>query len=185
MTTLVIGSGLIGSQAFADHPPVALRDIAAILNLDVVNLYGRTRDVAALGLDQSTLGDLFTRAARAEGLRVTENQEALLQGSYFRSDHFPLARAGIPGTSIQHGSDFVSRPAGWGKEQEDKYIAERYHQPADEVLPWFTYDGALQQLRVTVRTAVLVGDAPDQPTWAATSEFRQAGEARRPGGASR
>jgi Zn-dependent M28 family amino/carboxypeptidase len=157
---------------------IPLRDIAAILNLDVVNLYGRTRDVSALGLDQSSLGDLFNRAARAEGLKVTESLEALLQGSYFRSDHFPLARAGIPGTSIQHGSDYVGRPAGWGKQQQDKYTAERYHQPGDEVLPWFVYDGAMQQLRVTVRTAVLVGDAPSQPTWAAGSEFRQAGEAR-------
>ena len=171
-------SGLIGSQALADDPVIPLRDIAAILNLDVVNLYGRTRDVSALGLDQSSLGDLFNRAARAEGLKVTESLEALLQGSYFRSDHFPLARAGIPGTSIQHGSDYVGRPAGWGKEQQDKYTAERYHQPGDEVLPWFVYDGAMQQLRVTVRTAVLVGDAPTQPTWAAGSEFRQAGEAR-------
>ncbi|HUF34378.1 MAG TPA: M28 family peptidase [Gemmatimonadales bacterium] len=171
-------SGLIGSQALADNPVIPLRNIAAILNLDVVNLYGRTRDVSALGLDQSSLGELFARAARAEGLRVTENREALLQGSYFRSDHFPLARAGIPGTSIQHGSDYVGRPAGWGKEQSERYTAERYHQPGDEILPWFTYDGALQQLRVTVRTAVLAGDAPSQPTWAPTSEFRQAGEAR-------
>jgi Zn-dependent M28 family amino/carboxypeptidase len=171
-------SGLIGSQALADDPLIPLRDIAAILNLDVVNLYGRTRDVSALGLDQSSLGELFTRAARAEGLRVTENQEALLQGSYFRSDHFPLARVGIPGTSIEPGSDFVGRPAGWGKEQHEMYVAERYHQPGDEILPWFTYDGAMQQLRVTVRTAVLVGDAPGQPSWAEGSEFRQAGEAR-------
>ena len=177
-------SGLIGSQALADDPVVPLRNIAAILNLDVVNLYGRTRDVSALGLDQSSLGDLFARAARAEGLRVTENEEALLQGSYFRSDHFPLARVGIPGTSIQHGSDYIGRPAGWGKEQQEKYTAERYHQPSDEVLPWFTYDGAMQQLRVTVRTATLVGDAPNQPTWAAESEFREAGQARRQGEAT-
>lgn len=171
-------SGLIGSQALADDPVIPLQDIAAILNLDVVNLYGRTRDVSALGLDQSTLGDAFARAARAEGLQVTENEEALLQGSYFRSDHFPLARAGIPGTSIERGSDYVGRPAGWGSEQRQKYVAERYHQPGDEVLPWFTYDGAIQQLRVTVRTAVLVADAPTQPKWAPGSEFREAGERR-------
>lgn len=172
-------AGLIGSQALADDPVIPLADIAAILNLDVVNLYGRTRDVSALGLDQSSLGAVFSRAAAAEGLRVTENKEALLQGSYFRSDHFPLARVGIPGTSIQRGSDFVGRPAGWGKQQEDEYVAKRYHQPSDEILPWFTYDGAIQQLRVTVRTAVLIANAAAQPTWNATSEFREAGEKRR------
>ncbi|MBA3343880.1 MAG: M20/M25/M40 family metallo-hydrolase [Gemmatimonadales bacterium] len=172
-------SGLIGSQALADNPPIPLRDIAAILNLDVINLYGRTRDVSALGLEQSSLGRAFAQAAAAEKLRVSSNEEALLQGSYFRSDHFPLARAGIPGTSIENGSDYIGQPAGYGKARNEEYVAERYHQPGDEVLPWFTYDGAVQQLRVTVRTAVLVANAPQQPTWNQDSEFRKAGEARR------
>jgi Zn-dependent M28 family amino/carboxypeptidase len=172
-------SGLIGSQAMANHPPVPLKDLAAILNLDVMNLYGRTTDVSALGLDQSTLGRAFTAAAAAEGLKVTSNEEALLRGAYFRSDHFPLARVGVPGTSVENGSSYVGKPAEYGKEQKDKYIAERYHQANDEILPWFVYDGAIQQLRVTVRTAVTVANAPSQPQWAANSEFREAGVARR------
>ena len=171
-------SGLIGSQALADHPPVPLRDVATILNLDVMNLYGRTRDVSALGLDQSTLGKAFTAAAAAEGLEVSTNQEALLTGSYFRSDHFSLARVGVPGTSIENGSSFVGRPEGWGREQKQKYTAERYHQPSDQMQPWFTYGGVVQQLRVTVRTAVSVANAAAQPVWSPTSEFREAGERR-------
>jgi len=171
-------SGLLGSQALAAAPPFPLRDMATILNVDVLNLYGRTRDFSALGLDQSSLGAVMTRAAAAEGLKVTTNEEALLKGSYFRSDHFSLARVGVPGTSLESGSDYVGRPAGWGKEQHDKYNNERYHQPSDQVQPWFNYDGALQQLRVIVRTAVAIGDTPAQPKWSAGSEFRQAGEAR-------
>jgi Zn-dependent M28 family amino/carboxypeptidase len=171
-------SGLIGSQALANEPPIPLRDIAAILNLDVMNLYGRTSDVSALGLDQSTLGKAFAAAAAAEGLEVTSNEEALLRGAYFRSDHFPLARVGVPGTSLENGSRYLGKPSGYGKERKDEYIAKRYHQPSDEILPWFTYDGALQQLRVTVRTAVSVTNAPAQPQWQATSEFREAGQAR-------
>jgi Zn-dependent M28 family amino/carboxypeptidase len=172
-------SGLLGSQALATNPPFPLRDMAAILNVDVLNLYGRTRDFSALGLEQSSLGRAIGQAAAAEGLRVTENEEALIRGAYFRSDHFSLARAGVPGTSLESGSDFVGRPAGWGKEQKDLYTEKRYHQPSDEILPWFSYDGAMQQLRVIIRTAMLVGNAASQPAWAATSEFRQAGEARR------
>jgi Zn-dependent M28 family amino/carboxypeptidase len=171
-------SGLIGSQALASNPPIPLRDIAAILNLDVMNLYGRTSDVSALGLEQSTLGKAFAAAAAAEGLEVTSNEEALLRGAFFRSDHFPLARVGVPGTSVENGSRYVGKPANYGKEQKDKYVAERYHQPSDEILPWFTYDGALQQLRVTLRTAVSVADAQTQPQWQATSEFREAGQLR-------
>ena len=74
---------------------------------------------------------------------------------------------------------YVGKPPGFGKQQKDKYIADRYHQPSDEILPWFTYDGAVQQLRVTVRTAVTVANAAEQPQWSAGSEFRQAGRARR------
>ncbi len=70
------------------------------------------------------------------------------------------------------------------KKQKDKFVAERYHQPSDEILPWFTYDGALQQLRVTIRTAMSVANAPVQPQWEPTSEFREAGQARRKGARS-
>jgi len=171
-------SGLIGSQALADHPPVPLRDLATILNLDVMNLYGRTTDVSALGLDQSTLGKEFTAAAASEGLKVSTSREALLTGSYFRSDHFSLARVGVPGTSVENGSSYVGRPEGWGREQKEKYTAERYHQPSDQMQPWFTYGGVVQQLRVTVRTAVAVANARSQPVWSRTSEFREAGERR-------
>ena len=172
-------SGLLGSQALATNPPFPLRDMAAILNLDVMNLHGKTRDFSALGLDQSSLGKTVREAAAAEGLRITANEEALVRGEFFRSDHFSLARAGVPGTSLQSGSDYVGRAVGWGKEQKDEYVAKRYHQPQDNVQPWFDYGGAVQQLRVTVRTAVIIGDTPAPPTWSATSEFRQAGEARR------
>ncbi len=172
-------SGLLGSQAFAANPTIPLKNLAAVLNMDVMNLYGRTRDIAALGMDQSSLGGLFTTAAAAEGLRVTIDSSSLIRGSFFRSDHFPFAQAGVPALSLESGHDFVDHPAGWGDQQQEEYNEKRYHQPQDELLPWFVMDGALQQIKVVVRTAVTVANAPTQPTWSATSEFRQAGEARR------
>ena len=174
-------SGLLGSQAFVAKPTIPLSRIAAILNLDVMNLNGRTRDVSALGLDQSSLGAVFQKAGAAEGLTVSVNHDALLKGSYFRSDHFPFARAGVPGTSIENGESYIGQPADYGEKKKDEYVAKRYHQPSDEVLPSFSYGGAVQQLRVIVRTAVGVANAPRQPTWNKTSEFREAGEARQKG----
>jgi Zn-dependent M28 family amino/carboxypeptidase len=171
-------AGLLGSQALVAKPTIPLSRTAAILNLDVMNMYGRTRDASALGLDQSSLGPVFTRAAAAEGLKVTINHKALLQGSYFRSDHFPFARAGVPGTSIENGTQYVGQPADYGSKMQDDYTEKRYHQPSDEVLPSFKYDGAAQQLRVVVRTAVAVANTKGQPTWNPSSEFRQAGEKR-------
>jgi Zn-dependent M28 family amino/carboxypeptidase len=174
-------SGLLGSTAFAARPTIPLAQLAAVFNMDVMNMYGRTRDIAALGVDQSTLGRMFSAAAAAENLKVVVSEEALIQGSFFRSDHFPLVRVGVPALSLQSGRNYVGRPEGWGRERSDEYDEQRYHQPSDELLPWFSYDGALQQLRVMLRTAVAVANAAAQPVWAAGSEFREAGEQRRRG----
>ena len=171
-------SGLLGSTAYAAAPSIPLRRIAAVLNMDVMNLNGRTRDIAALGLDQSTLGGVFERAATAEGLRVTTNEDALIKGSFFRSDHFPFARTGVPALSLESGLDFIGHDKSWGQQQQDDYTAHRYHQPSDEVRPEFDYGGAIQQLRTVLRTAWMVATTPAQPTWSATSEFRAAGQKR-------
>ena len=171
-------SGLLGSLAFAERPTLPLADLAAVLNLDVMNLYGLTADIAALGADQSSLGRTFGTAARAEGLSVSVDSAALVRGSFFRSDHFPMVRRGVPALSIEPGHRFRGRPQDWGAERRREYTANRYHKPQDELLPWFSYESALQQLRVVLRTALAVADAPAQPVWLKDSEFRAAGEAR-------
>lgn len=171
-------SGLLGSTAYAARPSIPLRRIAAVLNVDVMNLGGRTRDIAALGTDQSSLGAVFARAAAAEGLKVSINEDALVRGSFFRSDHFPLARAGVPALSLEPGVDYIGKPAGYAAKLSEDYGNIRYHQPSDEVLPSFDYEGAVQQIRVIVRTALAVAAAPAQPRYNPGSEFRGAGEAR-------
>lgn len=171
-------SGLLGSAAFAQRPSVPLKQIAGVLNMDVMNLYGRTRDISALGADQSSIGAVFTTAALAEGLRVSIDSSSLIRGSFFRSDHFPLARVGVPALSLESGHLYEGKPEQWGGEQQAEYNQHRYHQPQDEILPWFTMDGAVQQIRVILRTAIALANAPAQPTWSATSEFKAAGDAR-------
>lgn len=171
--------GLLGSQAFATQAPLPLRDVAAVLNLDVTNLYAPTRDIASLGLDQSSLGAVFDRAARAERLAVTVDSGALMRGSFFRTDHFPLVKAGVPALSMEMGADAVGRPAGWMAEQRATYTRCCYHQVDDEIMPWFNMEGTLQQVRVFIRTALIVGNTTARPSWNAGSEFRAAGEALR------
>ncbi len=171
-------SGLLGSKAFAARPTLPLSDLAAVINLDGLNLYGATNDASALGLDQTTLGEMFTAAAAAENLSVSENRDAIEKGYFFRSDHFPLVLAGVPALSIQTGQSFRDREPEWGKRVEDEYTAERYHQPSDELLPWYRIDGALQQLRVALRTAMKAAMAPKQPEWLEGSEFSSAGKVR-------
>lgn len=171
-------SGLLGSKAFATRPTLPLRDLAAVINLDAMNLYGLTTDVSALGVNQSSLGDAFTAAARAERLDVTVNPDAIRKGYFFRSDHFPFVLEGVPALSLQFGQDYVGRDPGWGAQMDAEYGERRYHQPGDELLTWYTPDGAMQQLRVMVRTALKAAEASDQPTWNEGSEFKAAGDAR-------
>jgi len=168
-------SGLLGSETYAEHPLVPLVRTAAILNIDGANVRGRTRDIAALGIERSSLGEVFRRAAAAEGLTPTGDPDAT-KGSFFRSDHFPLARAGVPGLSFSAGIDFAGRPRGWGREQNEKYNSERYHQPSDEYSPDFTYEGMVQEARVMMRVAIAVANSGALPTWLPTAEFK-----RRPG----
>jgi Zn-dependent M28 family amino/carboxypeptidase len=96
-----------------------------------------------------------------------------VRGSFFRSDHFPFARAGVPALSLRPGVRFVGRPNGWGEEQETKYNAERYHQPSDEYRTDFRFDGMAQQVRVAVRVALAVANSPSLPQWLPTSEFQR------------
>ena len=164
-------SGLLGSEAYVQHPLVPLAQTAAVLNLDVTNVRGATRDIGALGMDRSTLGPVFQTAARAESLKVGSQPD--VRGSFFRSDHFPFVRAGVPALSIKPGIDFVGRPQGWGEEQENIYNQQRYHQPSDEFQPTFRYAGLAQEVRVTVRTARAIANDPTMPRWLPTSEFQR------------
>lgn len=171
LATTAEESGLLGSEAYVQRPLLPLGRTAAVLNLDVTNVRGATRDIGALGLDRSTLGPVFTAAARAEGMTVESQPD--VRGSFFRSDHFPFARAGVPALSIKPGIDFVGHPKPWGEEQERIYNEQRYHQPSDEYQPTFRYDGMAQQVRVTVRTAQAVANNRDAPRWLPSSEFQR------------
>jgi Zn-dependent M28 family amino/carboxypeptidase len=164
-------SGLLGSEAYVQSPMVPLAQTAAVLNLDGTNVRGATRDIGALGTDRSTLGPAFEAAARAEALSAQSQPD--VRGSFFRSDHFPFARSGVPALSIKPGVDFVGRPRGWGEEQETIYNEQHYHQPSDEYRRTFRYAGMAQQVRVTVRLARTIANDPGMPRWVSGSEFQR------------
>ena len=169
-------SGLLGSEQVATHPRFPLRDMAAILNLDEMNVYGKTRDFSAVGLDQSSLGKTMTQAAAAEGLTISTNEDALVRGFFFRSDHFSLVRAGVPGAYPAEWARLRRAAGGMGRGAAGYVLRQAISPPQDNVQPWFNYEGVVQQLRVTVRTAVLIGASPSacQPGMPSPSSARQA-----------
>jgi Zn-dependent M28 family amino/carboxypeptidase len=169
-------SGLLGSAAYVASPLMPLAHTAAVLNIDEANVRGATRDIAALGGDHSTLGAAFAAAAGAESLSTVDHPD--VAGAFFRSDHFPFARVGVPALSILPGLDFVGRPAGWGQTQAEEFNSHRYHQPSDEYSPTFRYDGMAQQVRVMVRLALGLANAADLPHWLPGSEFQRPASSR-------
>ncbi|MGH7629221.1 MAG: M20/M25/M40 family metallo-hydrolase [Gemmatimonadales bacterium] len=176
--------GLLGSEAFVARPPVPLGRIAAMVNLDAVALIGESRDLAALGSGESSLGEVFRAAAAAEGYRLTPADapvlvEAEQQDFFNRSDQAPFARAGVPALFLYGAPhDFVGEPAGWGKEQLDHYLQRHYHQPSDELTLGLDPRFGVRPLRVVARTLLAAANLRTQPTWAKSSPYREAGERR-------
>jgi Zn-dependent M28 family amino/carboxypeptidase len=166
-------SGLLGSEWYARHPLFPLASTAALLNVDGANLQGRTRDIAPLGVERSEVGAAVRRAAEAEGLTLGGEAHPE-QGMFFRQDHFPVARAGVPAVALDHGLDFEGKPAGWGEEWYREFNERHYHQPSDAYREGIDYGGALQQGRVMLRAALEIAAAERLPGWHAGEFSRPA-----------
>lgn len=163
-------SGLLGAEWYARHPLLPLLSTVGVLNVDGANLQGRTLDIAPLGVDRSELGEFLHDAASAEGLAVASEPHPE-QGMFFRQDHFPFARAGVPALALDHGLRYEGRPDGWGEERYREYIAHHYHQPSDAYRESFDFAGAVQQARVMLRLALALAATERMPDWNEDAEF--------------
>ena len=173
-------SGLLGSAYFGEHPTVPASKIIAALNMDVVNVNGRVRDLSVMGDNKSSLGPTLAQLVRAEGIRLSPDAHPEA-GHFYRSDHFSFAKAGIPSVSIGPGIDYVGRPAGWGQKQAEDWTAHNYHQPSDEYSPAFDLSGAAQLGDIVYRLGMALGNAELVPTWNADAEFKALRDASRKG----
>jgi Zn-dependent M28 family amino/carboxypeptidase len=173
-------SGLLGSAYFGVHPTVPASKIVAALNMDIVPLNGRVRDLNVTGDNKSSLGPALAQLVKAEGIRLSPDAHPE-QGHFYRSDHFSFAIAGIPSVSIGGGVDYMGRPAGWGLKQAEDYTAHRYHQPSDEYRSDFDLSGATQLAEIVYRFGLSIGNARTIPTWNADAEFKAARDASRKG----
>ena len=165
-------SGLLGSEYFAEHPTVPITDIVANLNIDGGNVMGRVRDLNVLGEHKSSLGPALAKFVAPLGLKLSPDAHPE-QGHFYRSDHFSFAKAGVPSVSIGAGTDFVGRPDGWGKAQDEDYTAHRYHQPSDEYRPDWDLSGATQLADIVLGFGTSLANAPALPTWSAGAEFHR------------
>lgn len=173
-------SGLLGSAYFGEHPTVPAANIVAALNMDIVSLVGKVRDLNVMGDNKSSLGPAVANLVKSEGMRISPDAHPEA-GHFYRSDHFSFAKAGIPAISIGPGVDYIGHPAGWGQQQADDYTANRYHQPSDEYRSDFDLSGAAQLAKIVYRLGTTLGNSPTIPTWNADAEFKALRDAQRKG----
>jgi Zn-dependent M28 family amino/carboxypeptidase/dienelactone hydrolase len=164
--------GLLGSTWYAERPLYPLSRTVAVLNLDALNVHGRTRDLTVVGLGLSSLDEVVGRAAAAQG-RAVRPDPTPEKGSYYRSDHFPFARKGVPSIHAGGGIEYLGQPAGFGARLREAYIRNDYHKPSDAVRPDWEMSGAVEDLDLYLRTGYELASGSAWPEWKPGAEWKR------------
>jgi Zn-dependent M28 family amino/carboxypeptidase len=170
--------GLFGAEWYARNPLVPLKKTAANVNLDSMNILGETKDFVPLGAERSSLRAVVEAVARERGLTIAPDPRPE-QGSFYRSDHFPFAKVGVPSISLKEGKDFVGRPPNWGEEQFRAYNTANYHQPSDEYSETWNFKGMIQSAEIALAIGRRAADMPEMPRFNPDDEFAKAQQNRK------
>jgi len=163
--------GLLGSEYYAANPVCPRAKTVAVINMDALNIYGKMKDITVIGYGNSELDDYFDAAAKKEGRRVRPDPNPE-RGSFFRSDHFPFAKQGIPAVYPSGGVDHIEHGEKWTIVKRDKYIAENYHKPSDEYDPNWDLSGAVDDLRLIFKIGYELSRESSFPNWREGIEFK-------------
>jgi Zn-dependent M28 family amino/carboxypeptidase len=163
--------GLLGSEYYATHPIYPLAKTLAVINMDSMNIHGRVSDITVVGLGNSELDDYVTAAA-AEFKRTVKGDPAPERGGYYRSDHFPFAKQGVPALNAGGGSAYIGKPADYAAQIREQYTSKHYHQPSDEYADTWDLGGALEDLEILFRVGSRVANADRYPAWKPGTEFK-------------
>lgn len=169
--------GLLGAEYYSHHPLVPLNKTAADVNIDGVNVFGKVSDFVALGADRSSIIDQITAAANERKLTIKGDANPE-QGFFFRSDHFPFAKVGVPSVNFQHGDTFITPPSKEAGTFFKDYTAKYYHQVTDEYHDWWDMSAMVQEAELTLAIGVMLANTPDMPRFKDADEFSAADKAR-------
>jgi Zn-dependent M28 family amino/carboxypeptidase len=168
--------GLLGSKYYATHPTIEPGKIAANINYDGGNIWGRAKDIIFIGKGKSTIDEYVEAIAGAQQRHVVPDQFPD-RGFFYRSDQFSFAKIGVPALYLDAGTEFVGKPPQWGKQQHEEYEEKHYHQPSDEIQDSWNFDGMIEDAQLGFYVGVNVGNAAQAPTWAPGDEFEAARQA--------
>jgi len=163
--------GLLGSQYYSVTPLYPLAKTLANINIDGLNVHGRTRDLTLIGFGASELDDYVSDAAGEQG-RVVRPDPEPEKGFYYRSDHFNFAKQGVPALDPDEGIEFIGKPPEYGKNVRDDYTEHNYHKPSDEVRPDWDLSGAGEDLELLFAVGYRVAQADRFPQWRPGNEFK-------------
>jgi len=163
--------GLLGSQFYSVTPVYPLAKTLANINIDGINVHGRTKDMTLVGDGASDLDD-YTRTAAAEQGRTVHGDAEPEKGFYYRSDHFNFAKFGVPALDPDEGVDYVGKPASYSQAVRDEYTNIRYHTPKDVITPEWDLSGAAEDLKVFLAVGYRVAQADKFPEWKPGNEFK-------------
>jgi Zn-dependent M28 family amino/carboxypeptidase len=163
--------GLLGSEFYALNPLYPLKNTVADINMDELNVWGKTKDMTIIGSGKSTLEDTLADTLKAHGRTVAPDPEPE-KGRFYRSDHFEFAKQGVPALYVEPGIDFIGKPAGFGEQIVKEYDEKYYHKPGDVIRPEWDLSGAVDDLRVLLETGDKIAQDAVYPDWKPGSEFK-------------
>ncbi|MFD1217918.1 M28 family metallopeptidase [Microbulbifer celer] len=164
-------SGLLGSKYYAENPVVPLEKTVAGINFDAMGVLGPMRDVIVVGYGNSELEKMLENTAKQQG-RYLSPEEHPERGYFYRSDHFSLAKKGVPMLYFDSGTDSFEHGRQWAQEKGEAYTTHAYHKPADEYDPEWNLEGAAMDLLLGLNLGLELANSRDWPNWYEGNEFR-------------
>ena len=165
--------GLLGSEYYASNPLYPLASTVAVINMDALNPQGPARDFTISGSAKLELLDQLTAKAKKWNMSYSPDPKPEA-GYFFRSDHFPFAKRGVPAISFGSGKNWVEGGTQAGMADEVAYTEKHYHQPSDEFNPAWTFTGMARDLELLYALGLDLANSTGWPNWAPESEFRAA-----------
>jgi len=162
--------GLLGSAYYASHPVYPLAKTLALINMDGLNVNGRTKDLTVVGLGNSELDDYAQKVAARQGRVLVPDPEPE-KGGYYRSDHFPFAKMGVPVLNSSEGTSFIGKPAGYSQKVRDNYTTNDYHKPSDVIKPDWDLSGMVEDTQLLWMVGWEVATSDHFPKWKSGSEY--------------
>ena len=165
--------GLLGSAYYAQHPSFPPGRIAANVNIDGGNIFGRTRDATLVSMGKSSLDEIAVSVARSQG-RTLGGDQFPDRGYFYRSDQFSFAKIGVPALFFDAGTDVIGKPPGWGRAQKEEWELKKYHQPGDKLDGTWNFDGMIEDAQMSMLSTWLIAQADAMPAWNPGDEFEAA-----------